>query len=282
MAAVNIDAFTNFPLGSAAPWFLGWQVPVTTAIVYFFSVSYINSHLTAKLKAEKESGKKPIKSNDSSWFKTLVFLHNVALCVFSAACFIGMAPKWTKNMMTRDFQEAYCDRDGRVWNSSLNYWSWLFYLSKYYEIVDTIIILVKGRPSSLLQSYHHAGAIITMYLSVASEATAVWIFVVFNSFIHTVMYLYYALTTLGIRPPGKQYLTTMQISQFLIGGSFALSYVLIPGCLKRQKGLETLEILAYISTIGYLVPLTYLFVDFAKRTYASFGKRAAVKPVKTE
>ncbi|KAJ1558253.1 hypothetical protein HK405_014076, partial [Cladochytrium tenue] len=171
--------------------------------------------------------------------------------------------------------EAYCDRDDRAWDAGgLGAWSWLFYLSKYYEVIDTAIILIKGRPSSQLQSYHHAGAILTMYLCVASRSTATWIFVVFNSAIHTVMYLYYAATTLGLRPPGKKYLTSLQITQFLVGGSLAVSYVIIPGCLKRQPGLESLEILAYASTIGYLVPLTALFVDFAKRTYSQMKHRA--------
>ncbi|KAJ3268416.1 hypothetical protein HK104_005375 [Borealophlyctis nickersoniae] len=127
----------------------------------------------------------------------------------------------------------FCDRDSRTWDSSLFYYSWFFYLSKYYEIVDTMIILMK----------------------------------VFNSFIHTLMYFYYTLTTLSIQPPGKQYLTRMQISQFLIGGSVSVSYVLIPGCLKREKGMETWERWAYTVAIGYLVPLTVLFVDFARRAY---------------
>ncbi|KAJ3195779.1 hypothetical protein HDU67_004236, partial [Dinochytrium kinnereticum] len=237
-------------------------VPVATATVYFLSVSVIN-------KAIKDSSQKMMTMPDkrasfthSPLFKAIVFLHNVALCVFSAACFVGMAPRWIRNFYERSFFDAYCDRDSSVWNSGLFYWSWLFYLSKYYEIMDTIIILIKGRPSSLLQSYHHAGAIITMFLCVQSQATATWIFVIFNSFIHTIMYCYYALTTVGIHPPkkAKKMLTTMQISQFLIGGSLATSYAFIPGCLKMSEGKEHLEILAYASTIGYLIPLTYLFV----------------------
>ncbi|KAI9366013.1 fatty acid elongase [Zopfochytrium polystomum] len=235
------------------------QVPIFTALTYYVSVKYVNSRIAA-------AGKKPASAS-SAWFTALVFLHNVALCIFSAACFAVVAPLWFKNMTTRPLFEGLCDRDNRAWNAGLNNWSWLFYLSKYYEIVDTIIILIKGRQSSQLQSYHHAGAIITMYLCVSSQAAATWIFVVFNSFIHTIMYAYYAATTLKFQPPGKKYLTTMQITQFLVGGTLAVSYALIPGCLKRQNGLETMEILAYASTIGYLIPLTYLFVDFAQRTY---------------
>lgn len=62
--------------------------------------------------------------------------------------------------------------------------------------MDTIIILLKGRRSSLLQTYHHAGAIITMYMGYNYRAHPIWIFTTFNSFVHTIMYAYYGKTLL--------------------------------------------------------------------------------------
>ncbi|KAF9155340.1 hypothetical protein DFQ26_009778, partial [Actinomortierella ambigua] len=133
----------------------------------------------------------------------------------------------------------------------------------FYEVIDTIIIILKGRRSSLLQTYHHAGAMITMWSGIHYQATPIWIFVVFNSFIHTIMYAYYAATSIGLHPPGKKYLTSMQISQFLVGITIAVSYLFVPGCLPT-KGMQ----MAVWINVGYLFPLTYLFVDFAKRTYS--------------
>ena len=43
-----------------------------------------------------------------------------------------------------------------------------------------------------------------------------WCVVVMNLFIHVVMYGYYAAYALGYRPWWKRYLTTMQISQFVL------------------------------------------------------------------
>ena len=164
-----------------------------------------------------------------------------------------------------------CDTDGTFWNS-LGYYSYYFYLSKYYEIIDTIIILLKGRRSSLLQTYHHAGAIITMYLGYNYRAHPIWIFTTFNSFVHTIMYAYYAATSVGLHPPGKKYLTSMQITQFLVGITIAVSYLFVPGCI-RTPGAQ----MAVWINVGYLFPLTYLFVDFAKRTYSKRGAAAAQK-----
>ncbi|KAF9897341.1 hypothetical protein BX616_005764, partial [Lobosporangium transversale] len=165
----------------------------------------------------------------------------------------------------------YCDTDKSLWNNALGYWGYLFYLSKFYEVIDTIIIILKGRRSSLLQTYHHAGAMITMWSGINYQATPIWIFVVFNSFIHTVMYCYYACTSIGIHPPGKKYLTSMQITQFLIGTPLAMSYLLVPRCVTTPGA----QMAVWIN-VGYLFPLTYLFVDFAKRTYS---KRTTLKKV---
>jgi hypothetical protein len=79
-----------------------------------------------------------------------------------------------------------------------------------------------------------------------------------------------ACTSIGLHPPGKKYLTSMQITQFLVGMTIAVSYLFVPGCI-RTPGAQ----MAVWINIGYLFPLTYLFVDFAKRTYSK--RRSAEK-----
>ena len=76
---------------------------------------------------------------------------------------------------------------GRLWNQGLAYYGWLFYLSKFYEVVDTAIILAKGKRSSTLQTYHHAGAMMCMWAGIRYMGQPIWIFVQFNSFIHALM-----------------------------------------------------------------------------------------------
>lgn len=72
----------------------------------------------------------------------------------------------------------FCDKSHSYWNTALGLYGYYFYLSKYYEIFDTIIILLKGRRSSLLQTYHHSGAILTMWAGINYSAYPIWIFVV--------------------------------------------------------------------------------------------------------
>jgi hypothetical protein len=76
---------------------------------------------------------------------------------------------------------------GRIWNEGLAFYGWLFYLSKFYEVFDTLIILAKGKLSSTLQTYHHAGAMMCMWAGMRYMSVPIWIFVFFNSFIHAIM-----------------------------------------------------------------------------------------------
>lgn len=76
---------------------------------------------------------------------------------------------------------------GRIWNEGLAFYGWIFYISKFYEVVDTFIILAKGKKSSLLQTYHHAGAMMSMWAGIRYMAPPIWMFVMVNSFIHTIM-----------------------------------------------------------------------------------------------
>jgi hypothetical protein len=76
---------------------------------------------------------------------------------------------------------------GRIWNEGLAFWGWFFYLSKFYEVVDTMIILAKGKRSSTLQTYHHAGAMLCMWAGMRYMSPPIWMFALVNSGIHTLM-----------------------------------------------------------------------------------------------
>ncbi|KIW18908.1 hypothetical protein PV08_03197 [Exophiala spinifera] len=118
---------------------------------------------------------------------------------------------------------------GRMWNEGLAFYGWLFYLSKFYEVLDTCIILAKGRKSSFLQTYHHAGAMLCMWAGIRYMSPPIWMFVLVNSGIHAIMYTFYLVSALGMRVPKwfKQSLTTLQITQFVVGATYAFLHLFI-------------------------------------------------------
>jgi hypothetical protein len=175
--------------------------------------------------------------------------------------------------LTFDMADGILGRQG-LWNAGLSYYGWIFYLSKFYEVLDTLIIIAKGRKSSTLQTYHHAGAMLSMWAGIRWMSPPIWIFCWYNAGIHALMYTYYTVSALGIRVPGslKQTLTTMQITQFLVGGSSAALYLFImysPSAnAPFQKCLSSIgEEMAVVINVLYLTPLTYLFLRFFIRTY---------------
>ena len=76
---------------------------------------------------------------------------------------------------------------GRIWNEGLAFYGWLFYISKFYEVLDTFIPLARGRKSSFLQMYHHVGAMMCMWAGVRYMAPPIWMFVLVNSAIQALM-----------------------------------------------------------------------------------------------
>lgn len=166
---------------------------------------------------------------------------------------------------------------GRLWNQGLGYYGWLFYLSKFYEVTDTLIILAKGRRTSVLQTYHHAGAMLCVWVGIRYMSAPIWLFVFINSFIHALMYTYYALGAVGVRVPRalKRALTTMQIVQLFTGTFYSFAHLFIQYRVRVstttdvwQPCLTTAgEAFAIVVNLAYLLPLIYLFVRFFIKSY---------------
>lgn len=108
----------------------------------------------------------------------------------NAVVYDPAASAWTARSSATTLSEQgtpFTTDVGRLWNEGLAFYGWIFYLSKFYEVLDTIIILAKGKRSSTLQTYHHAGAMISMWAGIRYAAPPIWMFVFINSGIHAIM-----------------------------------------------------------------------------------------------
>lgn len=311
---------TDFLVNKFYPATMQAATPLLFAVTYFVSVHLLNGVVRNRQERAflaKNPGKSlpdklpgaPYSISKLTIFKIFVFLHNVVLCVYSVLTFVGMLSSLRLSISeilpglvaeASDgqtpqtglvFWQSVCDANNGVWKNrgamakGLSALGYLFYLSKFYEILDTMIILLKGRQAALLQSYHHAGAILCMWAGIRFISPPIWIFVVFNSFIHSIMYFYFTLSCLHIRVPlgFKQALTSLQIVQFVVGGSLALVHLFVQymdlvtgtavNCINSGE-----EALAIFANVAYLTPLTMLFGIFYLESY----KKKAVAKKKTE
>jgi hypothetical protein len=251
-----------------------WKFVLTCAAMYVAVVKLFN-----------QSRPRPAAGfTTTAMFRYVCFLHNLALSLYSGWTFISTVPIIHRQSWRTDLQpiQRICSADRAIFDNGLDRIAYIFYLSKFYEVLDTAIILAKGKRSPLLQTYHHAGAMITMFAGAKYRATPIWLFVAFNSWVHFWMYLYYASATLKLPFPRllKQSLTTMQITQFFVGGGSAAVFFL----LKPEDGSRCLpnfgSRLATTLTLSYLAPLTWLFVQFFVNEYKR-PKASTKRAVKT-
>ncbi|OTA59938.1 hypothetical protein K449DRAFT_397018 [Hypoxylon sp. EC38] len=173
---------------------------------------------------------------------------------------------------------------GRLWNEGLAFYGWIFYISKFYEVVDTLIILAKGKLSSTLQTYHHAGAMMAMWAGMRYMSSPIWIFVFFNSAIHALMYTYYTVTAFNIRVPTliKRSLTSLQISQFIIGASCAIIHSFISYLVPVQVKVAPAEATAVASSISAAASAAHTaasFIDGLKQTLFGAAEAAGAAAV---
>ena len=141
------------------------RVPLTIAAVYAVTAHLGNHFATGK----------PYRIANTPLFKAFVVLHNVFLAAYSLWTFVGMARGMHATLDRSSVPAAVASLckirtetrgEPGLWEEALAWYGWWFYLSKFYEVVDTAIILLKGKKSSLLQTYHHAGAMICMWAGI--------------------------------------------------------------------------------------------------------------------
>lgn len=210
---------------SLSPW-----LPLGFSLVYYIVAHAANGFVQRNGNRDftKGSGLLP------TLLRFLILVHNAALAVYSGWTWARMFPLvvdfFLQGWSAAGFQGvklALCSMPTNF--PQLGVYAYIFYLSKYYEVVDSVVLLLKGKRVSNLQSYHHAGAIICMWVAYRYQSQPVWVFCVFNSFVHTCMYTYYFCAAMRWPFPRavKRNLTTMQIAQIASGTFLTNLYLLI-------------------------------------------------------
>ena len=196
-------------------------------------------------------------------------MHNLILCIFSAAVFVNVFPEVLSKITSQGWQSFAC----ATMSDNELYWSYLFYLSKIWEFIDTWIILYKQRKPSTLQVYHHIGAVFACWLQVIVGGKTFWVFVCFNSFIHTIMYCYYCATTLGYRFRLKFVITILQLCQFIVGQFLGYYQYFVFGrqCMRSE------DFWVWFINQCYVWPLVLLFLHFYKSTYLKKSSKTNTK-----
>lgn len=247
-----------------ALWLQPW-VPCAAVVLYLLSEPVFDALRNA-------CGLK----RDNQLFKLFVLLHNLALAVFSFWVAIYTWPIfWSNISQTGGFKTLHCDRV--VWGDSesgIATWAVIFYVSKFYEFIDTWVLVLKNSDGkhapSFLQKYHHFGIALAMYCGVVTESNWLIWTLCLNASIHTLMYTYYFFATLGYRSPLAKVLTNMQMLQFMIGIVCSSCIYFYDDCASATPASKASLLFIQV----YAAYLIHLFNEMAKKKYAKKKKAA--------
>ncbi|KAA8493119.1 putative elongation of fatty acids protein 1 [Porphyridium purpureum] len=251
----HMDALMQWRFVPDVTPYSGWLEPWLAVAVYFVVIRGLQAW---------RKGKKPLK------FPAILFLHNILLSIGSALLFAALAYV----LFEKAFMDGYslhnmiCSEqmhdDGR-----LHMIYYINYFFKYYELLDTVFLVLQSKEVLFLHSYHHAATLILTWSQQREHSTVQWVPILLNLFVHILMYYYYAMTTIkkGAKIWWKKYLTSIQISQFVIdviACAYAYTIFIVKGfnyeaCYGTQTGAIT----------GILILGSYLllFIQFYQNTY---------------
>jgi hypothetical protein len=149
------------------------------------------------------------------WF---IPYHNIFLSLISAAMFFGCgSAAITKSFAEGSIEWLFCDTaDASGKSGPLAFWCYIYYLSKYYELLDTWFQIIRGKypPHYFLHAYHHSVVLLMCWCWLEYSVSLRYIALMFNVFVHIVMYYYFYLKCINISPWWKKYVTSLQIVQF--------------------------------------------------------------------
>lgn len=147
--------------------------------------------------------------------------YNIFIIAVSAGILVPTA--YYRILGATSLQKAYCPSGARVVSDGLRMCLWAYHMSKYAEYADTVFLIVKGKPVGNLHFWHHLVVTFTSWTWFRAEVEWVADGVIFNTFVHCIMYYYYYLAGIGKHPWWKKYVTSLQILQFV--SSFAFTSI---------------------------------------------------------
>lgn len=215
--------------------------------------------------------------SESRWFVYVASTHNLLLSLASAYMFVDASYELYRTTTLTDISDTVCSGSANNLSSRHAHVLYIFLWTKVWEYFDTVLLLLRGRPISLLHLWHHT--------SVAWEVRG-WLVhgftlglwgMFFNSFIHIIMYAYYFTSLLRLPFPLKKAITLSQIVQFLCGFLSLVPFYRFDG--ERPGGCGGKPALAFtfFCNFSYLV----LFIRFYRQTYTNRKPKKSRGPYKS-
>ena len=171
-------------------------------------------------------GQKIMSSREPFSLKIPLFLWNMFVSVTSGLCAFTVGKLLFHRLLyNTNHNELICDHEF-LYTKKESWYIIMFVISKYFELIDTIFLVLRKKKIVFLHWFHHLSTAIyatyALYYNYMSDMSQLW-FVFMNTFVHTFMYFYYGMTAIGIYFNMNYLITLIQIIQMIIGFSVAIS-----------------------------------------------------------
>jgi fatty acid elongase 3 len=250
-----IDNFSFAGLGSAGSFY----VPLVGTFIYLAVIFGLQ---------------KVVERSAPMKLALVTALHNLFLCLLSLAMSLGIIYNLIPIYQSGSFLQAYCGKAGPVEPGvathdfgAMSFWCCVFYFSKYYEMLDTVLLVLKKRPLTLVHVYHHFIVPYLFWGFLSTETSGQWSLAAANSLVHVFMYYYFMITTLGYTVWWKRYLTMMQIVQFFLDLGVTWPHLLFLRSFHIWECRGEMWTVYFGQAVG--ISFVYLFTEFYVKSYGS-------------
>ncbi|KAK8061444.1 hypothetical protein PG994_007810 [Apiospora phragmitis] len=214
--------------------------------------------------------RQPLKLNG------LFKIHNLFLTLLSGGLLVLFIEQLAPQLWRDGLYENICGADG--WTKPLVTLYYLNYLTKYIELIDTVFLMVKKKPLTFLHTYHHPATALLCFTQLVGNTSVSWVPITLNLTVHVVMYWYYFQSARGVKVWWKEWITRLQIAQFVIDLGFiyfacwdyyASEYAPWLPHVGRCAGKPLAAVMGCVILSSYLV----LFIMFYIATYRKVAQR---------
>jgi len=134
-------------------------------------------------------------------------IHNLCVIVASAAIFVGcweataVEIRETRWIRSRKFKNAaewiMCFPQGTRPSGRVFFWSYIFYLTKYHQLFDTVIWILRKKPLTFLHVFHHIAVVCVCYAWLEFSQSLQIVTILASTLLYVVVYSYFLCRSIG-------------------------------------------------------------------------------------
>lgn len=198
-------------------------------------------------------------------------LYNLALLLGSLLMFVGCwqsaaveieETRWLWQRSKSALEWIVCFPLGTRPAGRVFFWSYIFYISKYYEFIGTFILLFQKRNPTAAHVFRNAMLVVMCFLWLQFSQSLQIFTLLSSTGLYIVMYVYFFLSRLGLAPRWNNVVCHCQIAQYAV---MALASIVLLGLHFRKEGCSGMGAWFFTALIDACTSLPFIFIVDRKR-----------------